>query len=340
MQSIRHRVPMTVAALVLAIIWCFPLCARQETGIPLQFDSFQGLFAGFSGTTLNLEMPDGLQSFRILRAGETVSVLGKTEGTSISVVGKVPVDFLKRGMTIRFDAEEDKQLRHQEAVESIQVLATSGRHAHSKEPMLEIDEATGTSLYRWTVQVEQLKSDQKALFVLLNEGSVSQRLSFPVDLEKTVVEYDLPDLRLAEPGDAVAVRALVVPVGKPMAVEVSIDRSQPPAGAPGLAADAGGNPPNEAAAPPSDMAKVDKANETAEANETEEAAEPVEGEVFDFNDPNPAPVSPDSVPMARGHDPADEPDRAAAIDWTNPPRPRYSFPPPKADQLRLWYKIN
>ena len=203
---------------------CWAQNAQVEN---LLFDNFEGTFVSSKQNSITIRTSDGDKVFRVAKSDEDLPQLGVGRGTAISVRGIEGTSFLKTGMTIRFVGELDKVGKSGKPLESIEVLSLSAKLETAKEQIPLPDPQSGLASYRITGRIHSIDHQSKRLAVTLRNGGKSDRYEFAIDLEKTRVIYDLPNLSLAQPGETVQVRCLPSSGANQIASEVRVTRPSP-----------------------------------------------------------------------------------------------------------------
>ncbi len=322
------------------VVGLLTLVIHAATIVPsldAQFETYEGAFVRTKSGTISILTVDGEKTFRLVKPNEDVPEMGVGVSTSISVRGTEKVPFLKPGMLVAFEAEQDKNNKSNVAIEQLDLIPKSSKVATLRELIAEIDAATGNSLYRFTAEVDQIDIGQSHLFVIVRNGRKSDRYEFLFDVDKTRVVYDLPDLKLAQVGEPVFVRCLPPRNRISIATEVRVTRSS--------------------AFPDEPAAQTDIAQQglpTPDADDEPEMPIQVPGD-----DPQNSDVGPDNeFDFPEGQDPAkidlgipnnllddpddDEPDKNADV-VPKLPVPEEDFddlPRPKKIKGRRWFKIN
>ncbi len=281
-------------------------CAQESQGNALQFDSYEGTFISASKSILKIRTDEGDKVFQLAKPSDDLPPLGVGRGTAISISGDDRVSFLKSSMIIRFVAELDKTGPASKPLDSIEVLSIADKMDTLRERVSELDPKTGLASYRFTARIQSIDHQTKRLSVLVRPSNKFERFEFALDPENTRVSYDLPDLSLAQSGEAILVRCLPIPGDNQVASEVRVTRPSPFADA----ATQGANGPvdpspnpnqlmaNEGLADPADPDTAagdeegmqgdadegQRAHDTQESDEAEPSGDVVE---FDFDAPVP-----------------------------------------------------
>jgi hypothetical protein len=298
-------------------------------GQNVQFETYEGTYVSHKGNAIKISTADGEKTFAILRASSSSRRRDSQPGTSIAVTGWDHVTFLKPPLYVHFVAAQDRNNQFSLPLDEIAVM---GREKLDTvhEVMAPFDESNDHSFHRFIARVDQVDLAEGRISATVQEGSGSQRYVFSIDPEKTRVRYDLPDLALAQPGDAVRIRALFngAESGNLVASEIRVTRPNPfddsaelAEATPPPAAEDAQNEPNEQLPKFLDGGAE---SDAAMAEESSEADSDFDANSQDANQP-------DAVPFDFGFDQAPRLDREQTAD---------SDRRPAKVPGRRWYKIN